>query len=150
MFKKLAETVFNELLSYESVPDEYIHLVREILENPHYFRVDGAELFLYQIYASLDAVSAVQRNEVVEAIRINYPEYQRETMCLLATDFIARACAPEQAVDLLVQMHSASKTDGQRQAIAVAANVLAKYVNVRGKLAGELRRLLSSFRAPNS
>jgi hypothetical protein len=86
-YKKLSRILFEDLLEYSAVPDDYIALIIEILSDPRHYQTRHAGLFLYELYTSVDAVSLDQRQQVLDALCKNYKYYDDDELCLLAGRF---------------------------------------------------------------
>jgi len=142
----LSRQFFEELLNYETVPDAYIQIVEHVLECKDIFSLNGADLFLYQIYASLDAVSEPQKSRLLNRICNNFDKYDKEMLCLNAMDFVARSFPAKVALDALETVSAKVKILSQKQAILFALDVIEnhnkKNTDVLRK-AGQIRKLIS-------
>lgn len=127
-FHRLARMFFKEMLEKSHIADDYVQLVCDVLEREEFFNTPGAEHFLYQIYASRDALASSQGERILEAIRTSYPIYAQQDLCYMACDFIARVFRPEMAVEVFDKLAGSIGSEAQRSGIWYGLSVLRKNV----------------------
>ncbi len=125
-FQHYADLFFRHLLEYADFPEDYFSLLLEVLSRPNLFSVEGAETFLYQTYASRDALSPKQREKLFELLVDQYPSYTKSQLCLVAADFLSRGYPPAVALGAIERMSSKVKTTEQSNGLLMALDILSK------------------------
>lgn len=103
-YEKASNLYSDDILEYENFPDEYLAFLIEILTKPEFYAQQGAYHFLAIIGADTDIMSAIQLENISDAIIGNYVNYVDEMLCLTVCDFIARYYPHEEAERILLHL----------------------------------------------
>jgi hypothetical protein len=143
--RNYADKYFEELLEQDGLPPEYFDVIAATLTRPSLFGVRGAEMFLYQTYASIDAVSEEQKEQLLKIIRDRFGEYENENLCYVAGDFIARVYPPGVAVDAAQTLLENSNSPQQRAAVQMLIDIISKSSGAEHR--SEINRLRATLAA---
>jgi len=124
--KRCANMYFEELLEQEGLPDDYFSVVAASLTRPSLFRVRGAEMFLYQIYASIDAVSETRKEQLLGIIRDRFGEYENDALCYVIADFIARVYPARIALEAAATLLEKSSSPQQFAGVQMIIDIVSK------------------------
>jgi hypothetical protein len=122
--KAQASAFEDDLLGLATFPDEYVDLFLEIMSTEHLFNRKGAWHFVVKVYTDREKLSGGQLANIAEAMTANFSRFTEDKLCLTVCDFIARACPPTKALDLLDQLVNSSAKSHQVDAILVGLEVL--------------------------
>jgi hypothetical protein len=146
--KGYADVYFEELLEQDGLPEEYFSVVAASLTRPSLFRVRGAEMFLYQTYASIDAVSESQKEQLLAIIQDRFGEYENDALCYVAADFIARVYPTRIALEAASGLLDNSSSPQQFAGVQMMIDIISKSSSAE-EFVPELNRLQETLSARN-
>jgi hypothetical protein len=124
VFRQQADQFEEELLGLAPTPDEYVDLFVEIISHPAFAVQPGAWNFVVRMYTDREKLTAPQLARILEGFKAGYPLYRDERMRLLASDFVARAYEPSQALQAIRTMADRVTDNDAKVPLKVALEVL--------------------------
>lgn len=112
--KKVANEFSDDILEYESFPEDYSELLIQILSSNECISKKGAFHFLVLIGADTDIMTPKQLDSIATTIVSNYINYEDDMLCLTSCDFIARYYPYSSAKSYLSKLKEIESSKSQK------------------------------------
>lgn len=122
LVKNLIEYLEDELLKFDTFPEDYLLFIEEIFSNEDLFSAKKSWKILH--FLPSENLSQEQFNELSLTICDNFYSYSEYMLCDLSCDFIARTCCPEFALELFEKLIDHDVDDIHRRSLLVGLNIL--------------------------